>query len=299
MVATAGRLAVPRRADLRFLAHLGDAGRPKVRATVRLTALPQSSRYVPAAIIAEGARRPSRVALGMTTYLVEHPQARFLVDPAMCEGVHERVLPGIPQPIRYFVKPERPITNLPEALREVGLGPSDVDFCLPTHLHWDHVSGLLELPMAVPVRTLAAERDFALAADGPPHGVVLAPLHDRHFETYELDGPPVLTFQRSHDLFGDGSVVLVDLAGHTPGSVGVLLALDDGRDILLAGDAIWHGLQTTLIREKAPFPGNFVDRDRNAAFYAIHRLHALPSTITVVASHDREAAAAFLPQPVV
>jgi len=33
----------------------------------------------------------------------------------------------------------------------------------------------------------------------------------------------VLTFTRSHDLFGDGSVVVVDLAWHTPGSVSVLL----------------------------------------------------------------------------
>ena len=32
----------------------------------------------------------------------------------------------------------------------------------------------------------------------------------------------MLTFTRSRDLFSDNSVILVDLAGHTPGSVGVL-----------------------------------------------------------------------------
>jgi len=66
-------------------------------------------------------------------------------------------------------------------------------------------------------------------------GGVRDSLEGRTTIDYELDGPPVLTFTRSHDLFGDGSVVLVDLAGHTPGSVGVLLHTSAGP-VLLAGD---------------------------------------------------------------
>jgi glyoxylase-like metal-dependent hydrolase (beta-lactamase superfamily II) len=297
MVATAGRLAVPRRPDARLLASLVDAGLPEARATVRLTSLPQATQSAPAALVAEGARRPRQLALGMTTYLVEHPEARFLVDPAMCEDVHDRVLPELPQPLRFFVTPHRPVSSLPDALHKVGVDATDIAFTLPTHLHWDHVAGLYELSPDIPVRTRSVEHDFALAAD-TPHGVATGPLRGRQFETYELDGPPVLTFQRSHDVFGDGSVVIVDLAGHTPGSVGILLALDDGSRVLLAGDAIWHGLQAQLLREKAPFPGRFVDADRDAAFATVHRLHALPSSITLVASHDRHAAAAFAPYSV-
>lgn len=287
-VNTVGRLVVPRPPDRRFLASLTNAGLPQARTTVRLTALHQADQT---AIVAEGVRAPRRVAMTMATYVIEHPQARFLVDPAMCADIHESVLPQIPQPLRRVVTPDRNVIGLPAALSTVGLDVTDVDFVLPTHLHWDHVGGLRELPAHVPVRTRPVERDTALRG---ALGFVTGPLAGREFQTYELDGPPVLTFARSHDVFGDGSVVLVDLAGHTPGHVGVLLALDTGP-VLLAGDAIWHGLQARHLREKAPFPGNLVDYDRDQAFAAIHRLHALPSDVTIVASHDRDAATAFMP----
>ncbi|MEO7194014.1 MAG: hypothetical protein ABIZ05_04210 [Pseudonocardiaceae bacterium] len=60
--------------------------------------------------------------------------------------------------------------------------------------------------------------------------------------------------------------------------------------MLLAGDAVWHRLQVRLLRATAPFPGQLVDADRDAAFAGVHRLHALPPTIEIIPSHDRDAA---------
>ncbi len=296
LAATPGRLLRPRRRDERLLARIRDAGRPAARKTVRLTALPQARQTAPAAVVAEGAWRPLRLTLGMTAFLVEHPDARFLVDPSLCGDVHRRVLPELPAVLRTVVAPGRPVTSLGEALARAGRATGDVDFVLPTHLHWDHVSGLLDLPAAVPVRALPVERDFVLGLgpDSTPLGCARGPLRGRRFDVYELDGPPVLTFERSHDLFGDGSVLLVGLPGHTPGSVGVLLAVDGGRQVLLAGDAVWHRLQIELLREKAPFPGELVDADRDAAFATVHRLHALPDAVEVVAAHDRAAAGRWI-----
>ncbi|KAA0018906.1 MBL fold metallo-hydrolase [Antrihabitans cavernicola] len=295
LAATPGRLLRPRKPDRRFLESLDNAALPRARATVKLTSLVQSSKNNPAAFIAEGARKPRQVRSGMTTFLVEHPSARFVVDPAMCADVHHRVLPEISPLIRPIVSPAKPVIGLAEILSQHGIDVGGIDFALPTHLHWDHVSGLLDLPDRLPVRALATERSWAMDGSAAPSGIARGPLSTRTFEAYELDGPPVLTFERSHDVFGDGSVLLVDLAGHTPGSVGVLVALDDGRRVLLAGDAVWHGLQVQLLREKAPFPGQIVDADRLDAFRVVHRLHALPAEIEVVASHDYGAAAKFAP----
>lgn len=300
LAATPMRLARPRPADRRFLTALARAADraplPPARRHVTVTALFQARQTAPTAFVAEGVVRPPRVTLGMTAFLVEHPEARFLVDPAMCADVHRRVLPELPAPLRPVVAPGRPVTGLAQALADAGVTPGGIDFALPTHLHWDHVSGLHELPAGLPVRTQEAERGFALSADGPrraPLGVARGPLLGRRFETYELDGPPVLTFARGHDLFADGSVLVVGLPGHTPGSVGVLLRLAGDRRVLLAGDAAWHGLQITRLREKAPFPGDLVDADRDEAFASLHRLHALPPGVEVVAGHDRAAAVAF------
>lgn len=291
--ATPRRLARPRPRDVQLLSSLNDVGAPNARRKVKLTPLVQARQLAPTCAIAEGAWRPPRLTLGMTSFLVEHPRARFLVDPAMCAHVHQRVLPELPTALRVVVSPDKPVTGLPDALAGMGLQPEDIDFALPTHLYWDHVSGMTELPQNLPVHVLPSERDFALGRATAPFGIARRPLRDRMFHHYELDGGPILTFARSHDFFGDGSVVAVDLAGHTPGSVGVLLALHVEHRVLLAGDAAWHSLQVTLLREKAPFPGDLVDVDRNTAFASLHRLHALPPGVTVVPTYDRDAALAL------
>lgn len=286
LAATPGRLLRPRRPDTALLAGLEVRPLPAASATVRLTVLTQATMSAPTTIVAEGVRSLREMRLSMAAFLVEHPKARFLVDPALCAGVHERVLPELPFPIPLLVAPDKPVLGLSDALAAHGIAGADIDFVVPTHLHWDHVSGLLELPASVEVRLPAAEYDWAMGGPHAPAGVARGPLRGRAFDRFELDGPPVLTFPRSKDLFGDGSVLLVDLAGHTPGSIGVLLAVDDGTRVLFAGDAVWSKLQVDLLREKAPMPGKLFDADRDAAFTTIHRLHALPDGIELVASHD-------------
>ncbi len=291
LAATPAKLLRPRRPDPTFLADLTVAAIPQARNTVRFTALMQGRLSAPTTIVAEGARSLSETRMAMGAFLVEHPRARFLVDPALCAGVHDRVLPGMPLPVRVLVAPKKPVLGLADALAALDLTGEDIDFALATHLHWDHVSGLLELPNSLELRVPAIEYEWAMSGAEAPYGVVRAPLRDRAVGHVELDGPPVLTFPRSHDVFGDGAVVLVDLAGHTPGSVGVLLAVDDGTRVLLAGDSVWNALQIRLVREKAPMPGQLFDADRDRAFETIQRLHALPDGIEVIASHDFAAVA--------
>ncbi|WP_454165304.1 MBL fold metallo-hydrolase [Gordonia iterans] len=294
LLSTPFRLARPRRPDRALRALIVDAGLRRAAANVRLSVLPQARKTAPTSIVAEGVWRPRTVALGDRAFLIEHPRARFLVDPALCHDVHESVLPELPLPLRLAVRPEREVLGLADALGHAGLCTGDIDFVLPTHLHWDHISGVLELPGETPLHISRAEHSWVTAGGGRGINVPVRPLAGRDLTPYELDGPPVLTFERSHDLFGDGAVVLVDMAGHTPGSVGVLLALDDGSRVLLVGDAVWHTRQVTEIRQKAPFPGMLADSDRTAAFATIHRIHALPPGIHIVPSHDRDASTRWI-----
>ncbi|MGX9673019.1 MBL fold metallo-hydrolase [Mycobacterium sp. HM-7] len=280
----------PRRPDRRFLSSLIDAGLPRARRTVDIRVLPQVAKSVPAAGVAEGVRNPRRVDAAITAFVVEHPQARFVVDPGICHDVRRRAISELPAVLRPAVLPPADVVTTRDALARTMPGVT-LDFALPTHLHWDHVCGLLDLP-TLPLTLHQTEFDWAASGPVSPVGGVRSSLIDRPTTTYELDGPPVATFSRSHDLFGDGSVVLVDLAGHTPGSIGILATTAMGP-VLLSGDAAWHHVQIEQLRQRPSYPGALVDENRDEAFRTLHRLHAVRDQMRIVPSHDHAAATAL------
>ncbi|NNC13659.1 MBL fold metallo-hydrolase [Planctomonas sp. JC2975] len=276
----------------------GAAGLPAARETVTLTAFRQVRREVATPTVADGLRHPARVGNAMTSFLVRHPDANILVDPAICDDVHHRVLPQLPAPLRALVAPPASVASTQSSLRDAGLSFADIEFALPTHLHWDHVSGLVDAP-EIPIRVTEREWRWAMAGVLAPAGVARRALVGREVDYYDLDGPPLLGFARSHDLFGDGSVTVLDMSGHTPGSVGFLLHLDDGRGTgrphwaLLVGDAAWHTVQVTNVRGKGL--ARAFDSDRSGALEVIRTLSELDESIAIVPSHDAEAAVRFFP----
>lgn len=280
-------LVRPRRLDQRFVRSVVDAGLPDPRGTVSVTALPQVPRSVPTAAIVEGTLKPARIENSLTSFVVAHPEATFIVDPAVCLDVEHRAIAQLPAVLRAVVRP--PADTIPTITALTGLPETPrLDFALPTHAHWDHVSGLLDMP-DLPVHLHRVEKEWIGSGPVAPVGGVRDSLRDRPVIEYELDGPPVLTFSRSRDLFGDNSVVLVDLAGHTPGSIGVLVHTGRGW-ILIAGDAAWHHLQIEKVRQKSSYPGVLVDEDREQTFRTLQRLHLARHTVRIIPTHDHQAA---------
>lgn len=281
----------PRPPDRDLLSRLTDVGLPSPQRSVRIRALRQVPKAVPTAGIVEGTHSPRRVELAMTAFVVEHPRARFVVDPGMCTGVGPRVLSQLPAVLRVAVQPPADAVSTSAALTELPDGHA-VDFALPTHLHWDHICGLLDLP-SMPLQVHRRELDWITEGQLAPVGGVRDALRDRPISTFDLDGPAVSTFERSHDLFGDGAVLLVDLAGHTPGSIGILANTDTGW-VLLAGDAAWHTLGVEHIRQKPSYPGAFADEDRDLCFRTLHRLHAVKDQMRIIPTHDHHACTTLL-----
>jgi glyoxylase-like metal-dependent hydrolase (beta-lactamase superfamily II) len=277
----------PKRPDERFIRSIADAGLPTPGHSVMVRALPQVPRPVPTAAIVEGTFTPARVENSLTSFLITHPEATFIVDPAVCIDVERRAIAQLPAVLRVAVRP--PASTIPTLTALDRLpGVPRLEFALPTHAHWDHVSGLLDL-LGLPVHLHRREHDWISSGSVAPVGGVRDSLRDRPVNEYDLDGPPVLTFTASHDLFGDNSVILVDLAGHTPGSVGVLAHTARGW-VLIAGDAAWHRLQIDKIRQKSSYPGNLVDEDRDETFKTLQRLHLARHAVTIIPTHDHQAA---------
>lgn len=125
-------------------------------------------------------------------------------------------------------------------IEELGFRASEVDHLLMTHLHYDHTGGMKTLAHAE-FHASQAEWEYATessakisAARGYMQDdyLSLAP----KMKTY--DGiPHLLETSKGLDLFGDGSVEMLFLPGHTPGHSVYRLHLQSGKKIFFLGDA--------------------------------------------------------------
>jgi N-acyl homoserine lactone hydrolase len=158
------------------------------------------------------------------SYVVVHPRGTLVWDTGIEDVIHDE--PGgrlIMEPIRFKVP-----RTLRGQLAEIDVEPAAVTFLALSHLHIDHVGNLDLFPDAT-VLLQAAELEAAFGPDA--EALTYIP------ETYAaLHEDKVLALDGEHDVFGDGSVMLVPLPGHTPGHQGLLVRLDETGPVLIAGD---------------------------------------------------------------
>jgi glyoxylase-like metal-dependent hydrolase (beta-lactamase superfamily II) len=107
------------------------------------------------------------------------------------------------------------------------------------------------------------------------------------FQPLALDGGPFGAFEASRKLTDDGRVLAVSTPGHTPGHISILCIDDDGRHVLLAGDATDTLEQLHARRHDAVGPKPAV------SVATIDRIlaHAREHPTVYLPSHDPESAA--------
>jgi glyoxylase-like metal-dependent hydrolase (beta-lactamase superfamily II) len=130
---------------------------------------------------------------------------------------------------------------LPQLLRQIGEDRAKLRWVILSHVHLDHAGGLMDLP-PMPVLLTHEELQFANDPRVQAQGYVIA-AHVQKFPaiaapTLKFDPVPYETFDESADLYKDGSVVVVPLRGHTPGSVGIFVNLSPERRLFYVGDAV-------------------------------------------------------------
>lgn len=125
--------------------------------------------------------------------------------------------------------------NLPDALADVGLSPSDVTIIVLTHYHRDHIGGLMNVngasfPNARYV-TGSVEHNFWTGANAPAQMVerinsLVVPFADQM--TFLDDGGSVV-----------GGITAVASFGHTPGHMSYMIE-SDGQQLMLIADLANH-----------------------------------------------------------
>ncbi len=231
----------------------------------------------------------NRVTLPVFCYLIEHPRGLLLVDTGWCREISPRgeydlsavktVLPGR---LAAFYHPALPAGEaIHEQLEERGLRPQDLDCVILTHLDPDHVAGLRHLRGAK--RIVLPEDEYfwncrTVYRLRQPQELWIGEPIERLYYRGAADAPN----RWAIDLFGDESVLLVNVPGHTDGQAAVLLA-QHGKFVLLTADAAFSSRNW---RESIT-PGFGFDREQQLkSLRWIAAKEAEPGCAAVLCSHD-------------
>jgi N-acyl homoserine lactone hydrolase len=211
-------------------------------------------------------------------WAIEHSARLWLVDTGETAAVRDI-------PFAHFEVP--PDQELPGVLEAVGLSVSDVDAVVLTHMHGDHFDGAVHVPRPALVhepdlaftRTFGARVMQRLLHQPIPAGV--------EFQTFALDGGPFGAFASSRALSDDGRIVAVPTPGHTVGHISVICVDDQGRHVMLAGDATDTLEQLHALRPGAVDPKAAVSVETMKTILS----HSAEHPTVYLPSHDPETVA--------
>jgi len=214
---------------------------------------------------------------------VKHPKGDLLIDTGFGRNIagQFRTLPFAVRAVTFYSL-WRPAAD---QLYDAGYDMRSLRAILLTHSHWDHVSGLPDFP-GVPVRVTPQEPE-SIAKNGDTNFCKL--FSGIKNEEYGFEEGPYLGFYASHDIYGDGSIVVVPAFGHTPGSVIVFVTLPGGTRYAFVGDVVWQ-LEGITEREARPWiTRRKADRDADANSENLLRIVALKERfpgLIIALAHD-------------
>jgi N-acyl homoserine lactone hydrolase len=217
-----------------------------------------------------------KVTIPMPAFLIEHPKGLVLFDTGIAPDAIEDAAsvygPEMAEALGIGGTVEQRIDRQIEAL---GYKTTEVTHVISSHLHFDHCGGHHLFPQAI---FYAGQGEMAFAHFPAALGAFCFIPEEiatmRAFTWREVPGTDL-------DLFGDGSLIIYSMPGHTPGELSLKVRLAH-QTFLLTGDAV-H-LRAALDLEW-PFP---LDCDTKAAITTLKRIKRMAESeeLQVWINHD-------------
>ena len=209
------------------------------------------------------AKKSERLWLPVSAYLIECSHGKILFDcgwhrDMSPNGVFDKKaqvksLGSLPLYVANQGRMEKGAA-IDEQLSVRGIHPADLDLVLLSHLDCDHANGLKLVADAKQILVSKAELLFAENK---------TPVNRIRYNADWWRGTKIQTFEwngtegpaeKSYDVFGDGSLVMVNIPGHSKGLCALKITGSDGRFVLLYADGgyakkSWEQLITSGIAD--------------------------------------------------
>jgi N-acyl homoserine lactone hydrolase len=199
------------------------------------------------------------IQLAFSCYLIQHGNDYMIWDTGNPTGT----------------APTAPKKSLVELLAQLKLTPAQIKYVAISHYHGDHTGQVGSLPQST---LLIGKGDWDALNDPKSAAAPSAP----SFANWISGGGKVEPLVGDKDVFGDGTVVMLNTPGHTPGHHSLLVKLKTMGNVLISGD---------LAHFHENYDSNGVptfNTDRAASLASLDRFKKIAANLkaTVIIQHD-------------
>ena len=218
---------------------------------------------------------------------IEHPtHGHILYDTGYSERFHHETK-NFPNKLYALLTPvfvnDKDIAI--SKLKEMGVEKDDVKYIIISHFHADHISAIADFPNAKYIY-LKDDYDKVKGLKGI-RGLLngfLPGLLPKDFEqrSIQIDDKYKMTkmdhkigdyFKYTYDIFGDGSLVAVDLPGHTSAQLGLYMRTKT-KDFFLVADSCWHS-KSIRDNTRPSLLTNLIHHNSKNLYQTLESLHKL------------------------
>lgn len=229
-----------------------------------------------------------------TAFLVKHDDEYILFDTGLGTKIDEQFKTDMP----WWGKAVFSYENVSPAAEQLKKQNIEIKNIFLSHLHWDHASGLVDFPSSK-FHVPTIEMTEIYNPNIPPKAAAFLKtqfdFNKNQWNSFEFNKKEFMGFDESYDIFGDQTVVLIPLPGHTLGSAGMIVTTA-AKKYFLIGDLVWRKKALETLSPKFFAASLIVDGNRDQVMKSIEKVlafHKKYPEVEIVPTHDEEVQGRF------
>lgn len=227
-------------------------------------------------------KKHKKVIFRAKVMLIDHKTyGKILVDTGYSHRIYEN---GLTSKLYHLINPTyyAKKDHILYQLRKDGIKPGDLSMIILTHLHPDHIGGLHDIKNIQIIMSDKCREKIT----GARYNELVFPNQigksiENQIMSVSVNNRSPLKGFKGKDLFGDGSVWLMELEGHAYGQIGIYIP---EKKLFYVADAVWG---TDFLKYRLRMIPRLIQNDYKAYVQTVKKLTALKG-VSIISAHGEE-----------